>query len=801
MMRLLTAVLFIGLELTSAKWVLAAKLNVSPQTTQDSRILLSGKAPVEMKWVRVTVEKIGGPADSEVYFYKNTKKGFSTTLTLSSGSGDYKISAHSSKTKKSPNYQLFGQRIVTNAYIQPAIIQAVSQDTASAPLDLYSAGVEVDPIGSSSRFRIHGKVDPSMSWVALKIKKTGAQKETTLYTLPIQGSFSKDIDLIDGPGKYEISVLENTNLLNTHGFHSVSKITLENTDSSEPRSLSVSPISEDGFVTLKGSFYSPNTKMVFIRIAKAGKLLASKAYYIDLSNPTQEHTALSKASQDLGVEFKNMEVPKGSIFRMFEMPEWVGKYQIKVFAKDSSERDGLDYSLMDTLYVTRTKGKESNRKPPPLKSDNEIEHLLQTISPGKILVTPEATQNSLFSVYGSVPPDTNWVMIRSKKKGASEEKDTFAPAKGGKFFKEVELYDVGSFDIQVFTSAAPTQAAMYYEKAKLSVTNTDPRGFREIRIPSDSTRNSSMLIEGFVPSENRKIWIRSVLESDNADGDNKITTLDQYFLDTEPDGFFSKKIYFRHGHGRYQVVVYAAVQGPNDYYVQKTFVIDNKDRVDRSWLLPTEMVESDDEYVIQKSHHILRNFARNMNPPKTPETLTTIEKITAIHDWVGRNVRYDVPGFVHKTYKELSALDVLAPDEKGWRIAVCTGYSNLAAAFLRAQNIRARVVYGMTKKPQDSWPSEEALAKMTPEQKLTHAWSEVNTTAFVETSFEQDGSNAQVTAGMVDGEWIIMDVTWDAGSSDLQSEQFEFYEKPSHQYFQPIDIKKDHLRLDISEER
>jgi transglutaminase/protease-like cytokinesis protein 3 len=83
---------------------------------------------------------------------------------------------------------------------------------------------------------------------------------------------------------------------------------------------------------------------------------------------------------------------------------------------------------------------------------------------------------------------------------------------------------------------------------------------------------------------------------------------------------------------------------------------------------------------------------------------------------------------------------------------VCSGYSNLTAALLRAANIRTRVISG-TAKTEDGYGG--------------HAWNEV----------------------LVNSEWKSLDVTWD----DVENLRYDYF-LPSSSVFE-----QDHRKEEIKE--
>jgi len=116
-------------------------------------------------------------------------------------------------------------------------------------------------------------------------------------------------------------------------------------------------------------------------------------------------------------------------------------------------------------------------------------------------------------------------------------------------------------------------------------------------------------------------------------------------------------------------------------------------------------------------------------------------RVRILHDWVARNVRYDVgkglallrnPDALYESNDaSQSAGHVLAS-----RLAVCEGYSNLLKALCRSAGLQAAVVEGLGR------PAGEAP--------FLHGWNAVQ----------------------VDGTWRLMDVTWAAGGVDMRKKTF-----------------------------
>lgn len=208
-------------------------------------------------------------------------------------------------------------------------------------------------------------------------------------------------------------------------------------------------------------------------------------------------------------------------------------------------------------------------------------------------------------------------------------------------------------------------------------------------------------------------------------------------------GQMDKRIYLLHGAGTYHINMWQS-RDPSPYQrgdqmvFVKGFDVTNTDTRDMSFLLPSGDVESDSPEIIALAKDITANSQNDA------------EKALAIHDWVAGNIAYDADAYFSGTYvsKVFDALGALHS-----RLSVCQGYSSLYAALARAAGLRAKVVDGAIIWPGQTW---EQLGT-----KQTHAWNEV----------------------LVDGRWITLDTTWDAGYMNFTTHQFS----PAlmHKYYDP----------------
>lgn len=124
-----------------------------------------------------------------------------------------------------------------------------------------------------------------------------------------------------------------------------------------------------------------------------------------------------------------------------------------------------------------------------------------------------------------------------------------------------------------------------------------------------------------------------------------------------------------------------------------------------------------------------------------------MDKLRAIHDWVCTNIYYDMDnysGAVVPMPEDMTDSSLFHYQARGVlknRRAVCMGYAELTRHLLQAQNIPCITVtgYALGLGAPSNW-TESLLANT---ETSNHDWNEV----------------------WVDGRWVIVDTTWDAGGS------------------------------------
>lgn len=206
---------------------------------------------------------------------------------------------------------------------------------------------------------------------------------------------------------------------------------------------------------------------------------------------------------------------------------------------------------------------------------------------------------------------------------------------------------------------------------------------------------------------------------------------------------FDKTIALRYGPGNYQFQIMTTKSSDRfvSNAVEHTGNFVNTKREELDGIAPSNQIQSDDEEIVQLSQEITQGHQTDM------------EKTKAIHDWVGSNIAYDVDSFFANSYqtKQWDALTVLH-SKKG----ICFGYSNLVAALNRAAGIQAKVVIGDANVYLQGWTA--------------HAWNKV----------------------LIDGRWVYMDTTWDAGNVDFTKKTFQFALKDKYFDPKPEDFAVDH---------
>ena len=195
--------------------------------------------------------------------------------------------------------------------------------------------------------------------------------------------------------------------------------------------------------------------------------------------------------------------------------------------------------------------------------------------------------------------------------------------------------------------------------------------------------------------------------------------IDEQVLTRVEKAQISMNIYLRNGAGTYDISIFESSsegQYNGSYYGTQTLKVNNTDTRDMSFLLPSNLVQSDNEEII--------NLANSL----TQGSKNELESLKRIHTYVATNVKYDYDSYYDGTYaqKPYDAVGMMKA-LKG----VCSGYANLYAALLRVVGIRTKVIQG--------------TAYLGNGQTGSHAWNEV----------------------FIDNKWQSVDVTWDSTTNRL----------------------------------
>ncbi|NLC12236.1 MAG: hypothetical protein GX767_08315 [Firmicutes bacterium] len=199
-------------------------------------------------------------------------------------------------------------------------------------------------------------------------------------------------------------------------------------------------------------------------------------------------------------------------------------------------------------------------------------------------------------------------------------------------------------------------------------------------------------------------------------------------------------LYLPLGEGLYHVTIFASATYKGTYRNTWDFFVNNKGNKLREDLIPTGEIQSDHPDIIRLARDITSGIERDYNKSK------------AIHNWVTANISYDTNSLLNGSmvWENNTALEVVKNAQ-----AVCTGYANLTAALHRAIGIPALVIEGIARNAGNSPVSQSAPGEP------NHAWNEV----------------------FVEGQWIILDTTWDAGYLDPETKKF--VPDPRQLYFNP----------------
>lgn len=382
--------------------------------------------------------------------------------------------------------------------------------------------------------------------------------------------------------------------------------------------------------------------------------------------------------------------------------------------KESGTAPFIDYKHAATLKA-RVVGPS---QPPVLQGvHTQLEDLSLTAE--DLTLTPLLTAHDVVELEGTLPEELNGSTVQLLCRTPCPDSDPpyiAAPVWAGKFRLPVVVDEPGpyTFALGLVQSGDWVTTLADFRLTQTAATTLSPvqtrpdSGFELLR-PAVSGQE----VENFIPVRGQVhrtglvdpvVYIDILRLAD--DGETKLGRYRQVLPIV--DGIADGRVWLKLGPGFYKVNLFLNEndQRSDNYLFAGSFTVTNRGSDELRYLAPGIGAESDNPEIIQLAAQI------------TQEKPTTMAKVRAIHDWVAQNIAYDVEKLNNDTFTlRDGALLTLKR-----RMGVCQDYAYLTIALLRAQGIPARFAYGVG--------NGEA-----------HAWVEAQ----------------------VEGRWVTMDPTWDAG--------------------------------------
>lgn len=267
--------------------------------------------------------------------------------------------------------------------------------------------------------------------------------------------------------------------------------------------------------------------------------------------------------------------------------------------------------------------------------------------------------------------------------------------------------------------------------------------------PGPRTADGRIRVEGRAPRDARWVWLEIRA------GEEK----EHRFLPVRDGKSWTQDAWLRFGPGVYEVRVLAATTGDEPYGQRYSrlarFTVRNDEIRELRHVAPSARVESDDPRIVELAERLTEGASDDD------------ARARALHRWVVESIEYDVEAFLRRDLRSVSAVQTMQAKR-----AVCSGYANLLAALARAAGIPARVVLGYARRAElgESWESVAA-----PEG-FNHAWNEL----------------------LIEGRWVTIDATWNAGSVDLIGRRF--IRDASERYYDPAPevLARDHRTVKLA---
>lgn len=259
-------------------------------------------------------------------------------------------------------------------------------------------------------------------------------------------------------------------------------------------------------------------------------------------------------------------------------------------------------------------------------------------------------------------------------------------------------------------------------------------GHRNISV---SLAGNELDIFGITDNENDLYLVYQFLDSQ---GEILSQTMDY----TDSEGRFRRQV--KIPDNAYQLAVYTGKERSGEFmgYIYDYVLLTQN--TDGSWSVKTSPVYEDNITLYEKpksrsvalrsTYNITHRDGsiENMAQEITANCENDYDKALALHNWICENIYYDEDSITDEgNTAPYTATQVLRE-----RRAVCLGYANLYAAFLRSLDIPANVVagYGLGVGTGESrWNGENISSN-----EANHAWNEV----------------------YIDNRWVIVDTTWDS---------------------------------------
>ncbi|MHB9095075.1 MAG: transglutaminase domain-containing protein, partial [Eubacteriales bacterium] len=225
-----------------------------------------------------------------------------------------------------------------------------------------------------------------------------------------------------------------------------------------------------------------------------------------------------------------------------------------------------------------------------------------------------------------------------------------------------------------------------------------------INLPKGDRVDTYFTMQGTVNSKYTAVLVRTVYNKDEV-----------YYYYPVNKNSVEGQVYLRFGQGTYQVEVNLVKPNPKNPgkilfdKLAKT-ELQNTQITNQRYLLPSWGVESENLLIRGKAAEITKDIGDNYL------------KVRAIHDWVSKNISYDMEKYNQKKFFDNQGALKTLQNKKG----LCGDYASLTTALCRAVGIDAKIVVGQVSSNSD-WNG--------------HAWNEIK----------------------VSDRWVIVDTGWDSG--------------------------------------